>query len=158
MSDTSLHDCSILIGTCFLLDANSQPNRFGRLITKLKYNNCDFVTLYPVRTEFVRTKSLKDLKAKIAYYEEIMDSTLTVDKTTEDLIDGVIEEYGKDLPGVSAIDLYLAATLKRYKHGLYLLTSNHRDFPTSIFTRIHIEIIEEAKTIKSFAFYQYKPF
>ncbi len=157
MAETdSLRGSSILVDACFFLDANSQPRLFGEFILKLKNIDVSFVAIDFAKTEFVRTKSKTDLQAKLDYFGKVVDAILPVDKVTESLMPGLIEEYGDDLDGVSTVDLYLGATIKRYKK-LWLLTCNHKDFPTSVFVR-HLPVnFELPKAVKTYAFYQYKP-
>ena len=73
-----------------------------------------------------------------------------------DLLAPTIEEYSQNIGGVGIVDLVLACFLKRYS-GLYLLTRNHKDFPTRIFHRSHVFPIEHERDVKTYAFYQYKP-
>lgn len=146
---------SVLLDACFLIDANSKPKLFGEFISSLKKQEVSFVAIDYVRTEFIRTKSKSELHTKINYFKQIVDAILPVDRTTELLISGVIEEYGDYLTGTSAVDLYLAATLKRYG-SLYLLTGNHKDFPTTVFDRFSPVNFPLANAIKTYAFYRYK--
>jgi len=59
--------------------------------------------------------------------------------------------YGMNLDGVSLTDLYLGLCLKNYK-GIYLLTSNHKDFP--IYRREHILPFQMERNIKTYALYR----
>lgn len=156
VSFSTVSDSFILLDACFFLDANSQPKRFRSFTSVLREQGNSLLALDLVRTEFVRTKSKTDLEKKLTYFGEIVDTILPVDQEVQRIVIDLIEDYGRDLDGVSTVDLYLAASLKRYK-GLYLLTSNHRDFPTSIFFRSNIVHFELPKTVKVYAFYQYKP-
>lgn len=150
-----LTSSSILLDANFLIDANSKPKLFGELIFDLKSRDVTFVAIDFVKTEFVRTKSKIDLVTKLDYFSRVVDAILPIDRSTESLIPGVIEDYGDYLTGVSSVDLYLAATLKRYR-SLYLLTGNHKDFPTVIFDRFCPVNFELTNAIKTYAFYQYK--
>jgi hypothetical protein len=146
---------TVLVDTCFLLDANSKPKVYGDFIGELRGNGVTVVSLELVRVEFVRTKKTEDFKKKLAYFNGLVESILPVDVELERLILDLIVEYGEDLDGVSVIDLYLAAALKRYKN-LFLLTSNHRDFPGHVFTRCSVFNFELPKAVQTYAFYRYK--
>ncbi len=78
-----------------------------------------------------------------------------MDSNVEKLLFDLIDEYGGDLDGVSVTDLYLAASLKRYKN-LYLLTRNHLDFPERIFSRELLYNFELPKNVYTYSFYRYK--
>lgn len=150
-----LTSSSVLLDACFLIDANSKPKLFGEFISELKSRDVTFVAIDFVKTEFVRTKSRTDLKTKLDYFGRVIDAILPIDNATESLVLGVIGDYREYLTGVSSVDLYLAATLKRYR-SLYLLTGNHRDFPTLVFDRFFPINFELSNAIKTYAFYRYK--
>lgn len=150
-----LTNSSVLLDACFLLDSNSKPSTFGEFVKELNDLNVSIVAIDFVKTEFVRTQSKRDYLAKLEYFNKVVEAVLPVDKTTESLIPGLINEYGKYLTGVSSVDLYLAATLKRYR-GLYLFTANHRDFPLTVFDRFYPVNFQLTNAIKTYAFYRYK--
>lgn len=147
---------SILLDACFLLDSFSNARKFAEFVYWVRKKEVPLVSIDLVKIEFVRSKSLRNLDAKLEYYNKIIEITLTPDKSVQDLMLGIIEEYGQNLDGVSVADLYLAVMIKKYTK-LYLFTNNHKDFPTSVFEREGIVNFEYSKGIKSYALYRYKP-
>lgn len=59
------------------------------------------------------------------------------------------------MEGLPLTDLIIATYLKKYR-GLYLLTNDHSDFPTSVFDRKYIFNLEEFGD-KIYGLYIYKP-
>lgn len=146
---------SILIDTCFFLDANFHPNVFGSYVDKLKKDENDLLTIGPVKLEFIRTKSKADLFKKQEYINRVVDTMLPIDLEVDRVALGLMSEYGADLDGVSVVDIYLAACLKRYR-GLLLFTRNHTDFPTHLFERVSLYNFNLPKNVNTYAFYRYK--
>lgn len=108
-----------------------------------------------VKTEFIRSKTRDVVRQKADYFAHIIEAVLPIDPEISKLIQPTIEEYSKDTDGLELTDIFLACFIKRYK-SLYLLTRNHKDFPTRIFTRSNIFSIEDDRDIRTYALYQYK--
>src|SRR3990172_8649951 len=151
-----LSNSTFLLDTNFFIDSYSRIEDFEGLVTEFKSNNIVLTSINLVKYEFIRSKTIDVVKKKEKYFNEIVSVVLPFDNQAEQYIVGIIEQYRQFMEGVSLTDLLLAACLKRY-HGLYLLTRDHHDFPTTIFDRIHIFNIESAIDIKTYGVYTYKP-
>lgn len=149
---------TLLLDTNFFLDAYQKQKReeFGAFIDSLRTDQIALVSIAPVRFEFIRSRTRDVLEQKSRYFDRIVESVLPIDKTTQDLILGLMIEYREWLEGVPITDLFLGACLKRY-HGLGLLTRDHKDFPTTIFTRGEIFHFPSERDIKTYAIYSYLP-
>lgn len=157
-----LENKNILVDTNFLIDSYSQKEEFAKFISDLKRLKVALVTIKLVKYEFVRAKTKDVIEQKEDYFRNLIDAILP-DRL--DIIkynsgpDSVIElmkKYNNSLEGVSIVDLMLGVTLKRY-FGLYLLTRDHQDFPTNIFTREEVFHIESTRNIRTYGLYSYKP-
>lgn len=147
-------DSTLLIDTNFLIDYFSDESKYSELLLIIKREGCTLLTIDFVRCEFIRTKNAYYIKKKVDFFKKTIEGILPVDKEISDLLQPTIEQYGESSLGVSVVDFYLACFLKRYK-SLYLLTRNHKDFPTSIFSRSHIFHIELEKDIRTYALYSF---
>lgn len=147
---------NVLLDACFLIEANSKPEVFGEFIAEQKREGKSLLSIFPVKAEFVRTKSPENFKIKSEYYDKVVEVTLGMDNVIQEYVLEYIKEYGNDIEGVSLTDLYLAATLKKYKKNLCLLTANHKDFPVRLFKRLSIKNFEVGNYVKTYAFYRAK--
>jgi predicted nucleic acid-binding protein len=152
---TFLNNTTVLVDTNFFIDAFNQPEKFKSLIDSLKADGVDFVSISLVKYEFIRAKTIDVVKRKEAFFNELVSTILPIDKETEKLVIGVIEEYKQYMEGLPVTDLVLAALLKKYRK-LYLLTRDHKDFPTVIFDRCHIFTVGTLRDVWSYGIYAYK--
>jgi hypothetical protein len=145
---------SILLDTNFFIDLFQSRDSYTSFFDSVRKNNISLVACDLVKCEFIRTKDNEKLIDKSILFSEIVSTLLPMDKQISELIVPTLEQYGSDLKGVSTVDIILCCFIKRYK-GLYLLTANHKDFPTKILERSHTFCIEQSKEIKTYALYQY---
>ena len=92
---------NVLLDACFLIEANSKPEVFGKFIAGLREADKSLLSIYPVKAEFVRTKSAENMKIKSDYYDKVVEVTLDTDNTIQELLFDCIKEYGNDIDGVS---------------------------------------------------------
>ncbi|KKU78493.1 MAG: hypothetical protein UY06_C0049G0004 [Candidatus Amesbacteria bacterium GW2011_GWA2_47_70] len=146
---------TILIDTNFFLDLFSHKENYKGFFDTALENEVVFVSCDFVRCEFVRTKEKSKLIDKNNLFIEIVGTPLPMDKQISELIIPTLEQYAQEIEGVELTDIILGCFLKRYQR-LYLLTRNHKDFPTRIFERSHIFSIEHGRDVKTYALYQYR--
>jgi|SRR3989344_2822838 len=154
---TLLNNSTLLLDTNFFIDSYSKQNRkaYAKLVSDLKRMKVSFTSISFVKYEFIRSKTIDVVREKERHFHEIVEYELPYDPAIDKLIIPTIEDYKQYMEGLSLTDLILATCLKRY-HNLFLLTRDHTDFPTSIFTREHVFNIEDFKE-KIYAIYSYKP-
>ena len=152
-----LEHSTVLIDTIFFIDSFTSKNRkaYEVFIKDLKDKSVALVSPSLVKFEFIRSRTIDVVKEKEKHFYHFVDLVLPYDRRLEDLVLPAIEEYKQYMEGLPLTDLILATYLKRYV-GLYLLTRDHADFPTSIFTREYIFNIKDFKE-KIYAIYSYKP-
>jgi len=147
---------TILVDTNFLFDVYNAKEKYATVLTEIQQAQINLVSTDLVRIEFIRSRDKRAVEEKAIYFSEFIDTSLPMDPEVMKLIQPTIEEYGKDIDGVSPVDITLACCIKRY-HGLYLLTRNHKDFPTKIFSRDYIFSVEHNRDVKTYALYYYMP-
>lgn len=145
----------IVIDTNFLIDFYSKQQAYAQVVRELKNRGNSIVSVEHVRCEFIRSKTKDVVKSKSEFFSQLIESLLPLDQEVYKLVQPTIEAYGEDIEKVSITDLFLACTIQRYSK-VHLLTRNHSDFPTKLFSRSHIFTVESEKDVKAYALYQYK--
>jgi len=145
----------VVLDTNFLIDYYSKQESYAELLEQLRKNENTISSTELVRTEFIRSRTKDVVRSKSAFFNKIVESLLPLDKEIHKLVQPTIETYGQDIEGVSLTDIYLACVIQRYRQ-VYLLTRDHHDFPTRLFDRTHVFLIELNKEIKTYALYQYR--
>lgn len=153
---THLAGKTFLVDTNFFIDSFSDRVLFRDFIVSLKNAEIVLVSISFVCLEFVRSKTIDVVKRKNDHYSEIVEFELPYDKKLEVLAMEMIKEYKQYMEGLPLTDLIIAAYLKRYSK-LYLLTRDHRDFPTTVFDRLHIFPIQSIRDVKTYGVYAYRP-
>lgn len=151
----------ILIDTCFLIDSLRSVKEkeciFDNLISVLKKNNNILVSVFAVQLEFYKgVEIIADYTDKKNYYDSIIDYTLPT--TPEDIKNAIKMTllYRMQGKSVSSTDFLLAATLKKYKNNIFLLTNDHGDFPMKIFDRYSaIPLAKEFGNVITYGLFQY---
>jgi predicted nucleic acid-binding protein len=146
---------TILVDTNFFIDLFSHQTKYRELLSEFESKEIVLVSCDFVKCEFIRTKDKQKLEEKTKLFNETISTLLPLDIKISELLVPIMAEYSTDLDGIELTDLFLGAFIKRYP-GLYLLTRNHKDFPTRIFTRSHVFSIEHDRDVKTYALYQYK--
>lgn len=96
------------------------------------------------------------------YMERVCDGFLPYsdarDSSTQSLIEPeLLLAYGKNAKDVSYADYLLAKILKKYYKTSFLLSHNHKDFPTSVFQREHVVIFHKELEVKVYGIYNFSP-
>lgn len=146
----------LLVDTCVLIDlliAGQEAEKW--LKATAQANNAVLVGNEAVLTELLKnSKSKKHYDQKAGLYLRIVDSDVPLDvkvlKAAQDMA-LAYGNYGKD---VSFADFLLAGCLKRYNQT-FLLTANHKDFPSSVLERVAVFGIDVGNDVRGFAVYGY---
>lgn len=156
MEDIQLpKNATILLDTNFFIDLFENRENYRPFFNSVRRNNVILVGCDLVKCEFIRTKDNEKLIGKTVLYSEIVTNDLPMDQQISNHIVPTLEQYGVDLKGVSTVDIILCCFLKRYRI-LYLLTANHKDFPTRILNRSNIFNIQQSKEVRTYALYNYQ--
>lgn len=145
----------IIIDTNFLIDYFSKPELYISLVEGLREGDNVIVSIELVRCEFIRSRVKDVIKLKSEFFTTLVENLLPIDQGVYKLVQPTIEKYGEDIEKVSLTDIYLACVLQRYSQVL-LLTRNHQDFPTKLFSRDYLINIESKKDVKTYGLYQFK--
>ena len=148
-------DSTLLIDTNLFIDLFEHEAIYENFLKSANTQAVTFVSCDLVRGEFVRTKDQEKFIEKNELFSKLITTILPMDVKISELLIPTMEEYGRNIEGVSIVDIVLACFIKRYK-GLYLLTRNHKDFPLRIFERSCIFCIEHERDVKTYALYQYR--
>lgn len=144
----------LFLDTTFFFDAYPNPTLFVNLLRILKASQTEVVTIPLVRLEFLKGSDLiRDFELKNKFINEIVDAVIPVDPQVIKDLEQVSIVYRKDSSHLSVTDAMLAAFLKRYNPS-FLLTRNHKDFPTSLFDRKILIPIEYEKEVQVHGVYQ----
>lgn len=153
---SSIKNRHILLDTNIFIDAFSYPTEFASFFDKLKGNGCNatLVTLDVVLLEFLKgsTMELKMIEKK-EFINNIVEAYLPITSEYVSLVEDLLKVYkieGKDL---SITDLFLGATLYKYKHNICLFTRDLSDFPANIFKRISFFNLLKRRTIQTYGVY-----
>ena len=150
-----LRNSDLLVDTNFFIDSFSTPENFVKFISTLKQNGVEIVSTPFTKYEFLKSRTIDVVRRKEKFFHELVGTILEFDINTEKQMIELIEEYKQYMEVVSVADLILGCLLKRYKRNLYLLTRDHKDFPTTIFERRHVFNIDGIRDIKTYGVYSY---
>lgn len=153
----SLKNKHLLLDTNVFRDAASQPTLYTNFFNELKNSNITLATIDLVRYELLTgSANAKKYQEKEQHIVHIIDVIIPVFPQTCKFAYELIEQYGIDGTGISNTDLFLAALLKQYGKGIYLLTRDTSDFISRIFDLLFIINCPLAKGIFTYGIYQYK--
>jgi predicted nucleic acid-binding protein len=146
----------ILLDTTVFIDGFSHPNEFLAFFDKLNEQYVTFVTIVPVRIEFLRgNPDPNKFAKKEEYISSIVDSDLPIHPVHFKLMSKLNIELKEDNKNVSITDLLLGTQLMDHQKDLYLFTRNTCDFPTNVYCRETYFNISDRKSILSYGVYTY---
>jgi len=102
-----LHDSDLLVDTNLFIDSFINPENFAGFISTLKENGVEIVSTPFVKYEFLKSRTIDVVKRKEVYFDSLVGPILPFDKTTEDQMIDLIEEYKQYMEGVPFVDLVL---------------------------------------------------
>lgn len=150
-----------LFDTCILSIIRKNPEKpdvqgFLNMLNEVNFNPAinDLIKL-----EFLRDANHRDeyLERKEFLQELCEDLSLPIGDNI--YLDAMLLSYiyvRHQNKGVDFVDLMNAALLKNYsgKHGLVLVTENHKDYPLSIHDRIGTVVLDLGKKLSVIGFYR----
>lgn len=158
-----LSDATLLLDSTAFIDA-FRSSIFADFLTELSDSGCAFMTIPSVLYEFKR--GAKDIKQINKYNEFITELKVGIIPKVETLAqepDNQIftsiynfEAYnGRKEKGPSYTDSLLCLSLYIYRHtDIYLLTTNYKDVPLSLFDRENIIAFDTGNDVRTAAFYK----
>lgn len=150
---------TLLLDTNALLDAFRLPAEFYDLANEFAKLGCDLVTTKTIAIEFLGGTSDKDNLDKkkkfleITFNKELKNIYLPLDHNEPDTDD--ILNFSRQANKFSIADYELYCTLKKYDKRIALVTRNHKDFSTTITTRISFITLLGIKEIHTYGVYAY---
>jgi hypothetical protein len=130
-----IKDKNLLFDTCAIIDIlklGVEP-----LLKELKNNGCLFSVIHPIVVELSRTDQVQDRVRRLSILDQYEFMELSLNKI------GLLEK-AKELQEELHIyhchpdpeDIYLGATIATTgRNDLFLLTTNHSDFPLPVYKR-----------------------
>ncbi len=148
----------LLLDTNIFINSIKKDHKeaYARLFADLSKAKIQVVTIPSVQLEFNRgVKTINDYRLRERLLSDINVTVLNrVEEEYFNSTEFVIAYQGL-APGVSYTDLLLGLTLKKYGERLALLTSNHNDFPTTIYNREALVEVHGATWVESLGIYMF---
>lgn len=152
----------LILDTNVFIDASKPEGRaaFADFFTRLHSGGCLVVTITAVAIEFLKgARNFTEMRQLKDYLETVCNGVLILHEERDAANQSFIEpelvlSYGERARLVSYTDYLLAKALKKYKTAA-LLTSNHKDFPTSVFDREEMVILHKEADVTSYGVYRF---
>lgn len=148
----------LLFDTGVIIRAFEHFEIFEGLFSFLKQNNCAPVFFSLIEFEFIRganTQSNKKKRDEFLEFIAMEQMSFKVDNTKDDIIAIANAYSARKHFSASVVDCCIASFLKKYSKNLFLVTLNHKDFPTFLFDRIFIYPVDTDKEVFPIGFYQF---
>lgn len=140
----------VFLDTNILLEAAINQPPYVELLAYLTNNlSEDLVTLDLCQWEFLKgSNNQNEWNKKKKFFDLFNISIISSTNLTKHL-EKILQVYRLFGRKLSLVDIYLAAVLVQYKNNpkVFMLTTNYHDFPTNLFQRKAIAIIEKSKSI-----------
>lgn len=148
----------VLFDTGVIIRAFKYYELFENLFMFLEKNECS-PTYFPL-VEFEFTRGAYEIEHKEKRKEflrslSFLNMPVPSNETIGDAIKIANAYSARRVNSPSFIDCCIAAYLKNYHNNLFLVTLNHKDFPTFLFDRVFIYPINTEKDIFTLAFYRF---
>jgi len=124
-------------------------------LKNLSSHGCSFLSIQSVLFEFTRGGGTIENFHKRAKFiiEDLKTTIYPIEKELGNLED-LIVVLQKIKADASYTDFLLTACLYKFPNA-FLLTENHKDFPTEILDRKHLITVDTDKEIRNYAVYQF---
>lgn len=105
--------------------------------------------------EFLRgSRSTQEYNRKKEFVESIVDNIFSIKESIEEDALKLSLLYLSPGGTTSVTDFYLAATLITLKSpNIFLMTKNHKDFPTTLFDRANTFLFHNERDVQTFCLY-----
>lgn len=150
---------TLLFDTNALIDAFRLPAEFYDLATDLAYAGCDFVTTKSIAIEFLGGTSEKAALEKkkefleVTFGKALEKIYLPLDHTPPNLNDILV--FSRQANKFDIADYELYCTLKKYGEKIALITRNHKDFSSTLTSRVGFITLLGDKEIHTYGVYIY---
>lgn len=153
---SNLENKNLFLDTTSLVASISFEKEFSELFGKLNQGGCEFLTIPSVLFEFTRgSSSLSQFNNRSEFIYKTLGITVYPIEKHLDNFEDLIVVLQRISGRISYSDFLLCACLYKFREA-YLITENHRDFPTSILDRKHIITIDAGgDQIRNTAIYQF---
>jgi hypothetical protein len=156
-----LHNCHLIIDTNVLLHAVDNEEFYDFLLN-LKSGGCAMMTIPSVIFEFARgAKSVKEYNWYVDYVNNLgvgvykfVEDRIAQDKAFSVLLQTECKKHNHK---PSYTDFLLLLLLHKFSHSednIFLMTSNYRDIPLSIFDREELMALEYGDSIQTQGIYK----
>jgi hypothetical protein len=151
-----LQDKYLFLDTTALIVAISFEKEFSKLFEEIKLVKCEFLTIPSVVFEFTRgSTSLKQFNERVEFIDKTLGVSVYPIEKHLDKLEDLIVILQRISGGISYTDFLLCACLYKFKKS-YLLTENHKDFPTEVLDRKSIITIDTGgRQVRNTAIYQF---
>jgi predicted nucleic acid-binding protein len=160
----------LLLDTNVLINFTKHPLLMEGMLAALRAKGAILVLDEVVRFEFLReANSPKEIQTLKYFLQKLFElKPEDVDRTMFPIVPDIFTyatEIGnlyswKKYARISLADCFLAAQMRKYnekKEQMYLMTSDHTDFPPLFFERIGIETLDAKDSIINVGFYRFDP-
>lgn len=148
----------LLFDTGIIIRAFEHFEVFEEFFGFLKQNNCTPVFFSLIEFEFIRGVNTQFNRKKREEFLEFLameQMEFKADEAKSDLI-AIANAYSlRRHSSASVVDCCIASFLKKYSKNLFLITLNHKDFPTFLFDRFFIYPVDTDKEVFPIGFYQF---
>ena len=147
----------ILLDTGIFSRSFDHFDSFRPLFQLLNETNCQ-ATYFPlIKFELLRDVFINDNRIKRQMFvEEVTRVNLPIPPNLFDRAISFANEYTEhQVKSASLVDCCIAAYLEKYADNLFLITLNHKDFPTFLFDRIFVLPIDTDKDVFPLGFYAF---
>ncbi len=145
----------LLLDTNVFIDTLLNPLPFADFFNSIKSKEVTLTTIDLVKIEFLKGASdFRKYKEKNELIEKIVDYIIPITPDIYKNAYELIKKYEMNGKALSETDLFLGATLMKFKKNIYLLTKNTTDFPLNIFELHSVVNTIYSKGIHSYGLYQ----
>jgi predicted nucleic acid-binding protein len=156
---TELEYKFILFDTNILIEASKHFESFEVLLIMLRESKCKVCYFPLIEFEFTRDAYLPTLNEERERFSRKIDGInlpIHPQVFTDALEIAKVYAHQKISPKqISLVDCFIAAYMKKYSDKLFLITKDHKDFPLSIFNRLHIFAFNAGDDVLAPAIYQF---
>ncbi len=142
-------DTNVFVGALF-------PNLpIYEFLKKLSSSECTFLSIQSVLFEFTRGGgTIENFHNRAKFITEDLKTTIYPIERELDNLEDLIVVLQRIKADASYTDFLLTACLYKFPNA-FLLTENHKDFPTEILDRKYLITIDADKEIRNYAIYQF---
>jgi predicted nucleic acid-binding protein len=156
----------LLLDTNVLINYQKYPVQMERVHSKFDEFETIPVLDEMVRFEYIRgaesPEEIKVLKIFLMILFKLTTADVDqlqfpVNQETINTATDIANIYSSRLKNLNApaIDCFLASQMKKYHKNLFLVTSDHKDFPSLLFDRIGIDTVDTGTDIINICFYKF---